>query len=212
MKTPQLLNYERDRWVAGDGDLAEISSAIDGAPVAMTGSGGLDFGGDAAPRPRSRRPGAAQADLPRAGADDQGARPRDHGPQGRAVRAQLPDRRDPQGRLDRHRGRRRHALLLLVEGPPRASRRACPARRRSSRPVEERHLRRPAHLHPAAGRGGAHQRLQLPGLGNAREARADPARRRAGDREAGLGDRLSDRGRVPDHDRSRRAARRARSS
>jgi oxepin-CoA hydrolase/3-oxo-5,6-dehydrosuberyl-CoA semialdehyde dehydrogenase len=44
MKTPQLLNYERDRWIAGDGALAEISSAIDGAPVAMTGSGGLDFG------------------------------------------------------------------------------------------------------------------------------------------------------------------------
>ena len=28
MKTMQLLNYERDRWVAGDGSLAEISSAI----------------------------------------------------------------------------------------------------------------------------------------------------------------------------------------
>src|SRR5438445_3013765 len=44
MKTPQLLNYERDRWVAGDGNLAEIPSAIDGAPVAMTGSAGIDFG------------------------------------------------------------------------------------------------------------------------------------------------------------------------
>ncbi|HEX3676743.1 MAG TPA: phenylacetic acid degradation bifunctional protein PaaZ [Sphingomicrobium sp.] len=43
MKTPQLLNYERDRWVAGDGAI-EIASAIDGAPVATTGSGGLDFG------------------------------------------------------------------------------------------------------------------------------------------------------------------------
>jgi oxepin-CoA hydrolase/3-oxo-5,6-dehydrosuberyl-CoA semialdehyde dehydrogenase len=45
MKTPQLLNYERDRWIAGDGSLAEIASAIDGAPVAVTGSSGLDFGG-----------------------------------------------------------------------------------------------------------------------------------------------------------------------
>ncbi len=44
MKTPQLLNYERDRWVAGDGNLAEIPSAIDGAPVAITGSAGIDFG------------------------------------------------------------------------------------------------------------------------------------------------------------------------
>src|SRR5438270_11088829 len=45
MKTPQLLNYERDRWVAGGGNLAEIPSAIDGSPVAMTGSSGIDFGG-----------------------------------------------------------------------------------------------------------------------------------------------------------------------
>lgn len=44
MKTPQLLNYERDRWVAGDGAI-EIASAIDGAPVASTGSEGLDFAG-----------------------------------------------------------------------------------------------------------------------------------------------------------------------
>jgi oxepin-CoA hydrolase/3-oxo-5,6-dehydrosuberyl-CoA semialdehyde dehydrogenase len=45
MKTLKLLNYERDQWIAGDGNLAEIPSAIDGAPVAMTGSSGLDFGG-----------------------------------------------------------------------------------------------------------------------------------------------------------------------
>lgn len=44
MKTLKLLNYERDHWVAGDGAV-EIPSAIDGAPVATTGSGGLDFGG-----------------------------------------------------------------------------------------------------------------------------------------------------------------------
>jgi oxepin-CoA hydrolase/3-oxo-5,6-dehydrosuberyl-CoA semialdehyde dehydrogenase len=43
MKTPQLLNYERDSWVAGDNPV-EIASAIDGSPVAITGSGGLDFG------------------------------------------------------------------------------------------------------------------------------------------------------------------------
>jgi oxepin-CoA hydrolase/3-oxo-5,6-dehydrosuberyl-CoA semialdehyde dehydrogenase len=42
MKTVQLLNYDRDRWVAGDGAV-EIASAIDGAPVATTGSGGIDF-------------------------------------------------------------------------------------------------------------------------------------------------------------------------
>jgi oxepin-CoA hydrolase / 3-oxo-5,6-dehydrosuberyl-CoA semialdehyde dehydrogenase len=45
MKTTQLLNYERDRWVAGTSGLSELPSAIDGSPVAMAGSGGLDFGG-----------------------------------------------------------------------------------------------------------------------------------------------------------------------
>ena len=43
MKTVQLLNYERDRWVAGEGAV-ELPSAIDGRPVATTGSGGIDFG------------------------------------------------------------------------------------------------------------------------------------------------------------------------
>jgi oxepin-CoA hydrolase/3-oxo-5,6-dehydrosuberyl-CoA semialdehyde dehydrogenase len=43
MKTAQLLNYAFDRWTPGEGQLAELTSAIDGAPVATTGSGGLDF-------------------------------------------------------------------------------------------------------------------------------------------------------------------------
>ena len=43
MKTAQLLNYAFDRWTPGEGNLAELTSAIDGAPVATTGSGGLDF-------------------------------------------------------------------------------------------------------------------------------------------------------------------------
>ena len=45
MKTAQLLNYALDRWTPGEGNLAEIQSAIDGKPVATTGSGGLDFAG-----------------------------------------------------------------------------------------------------------------------------------------------------------------------
>ena len=44
MKTAQLLNYARDLWVPGDvASLSPIVSAIDGAPVTSTGSGGLDF-------------------------------------------------------------------------------------------------------------------------------------------------------------------------
>lgn len=45
MKTPQLLNYVRSEWLPGDtSSLVELPSAIDGTPVALTGSGGLDFG------------------------------------------------------------------------------------------------------------------------------------------------------------------------
>ncbi len=44
MKTQQLLNYERDKWIAGTSGLSELPSAIDGSPVAIAGSGGLDFG------------------------------------------------------------------------------------------------------------------------------------------------------------------------
>ena len=43
MKTLKLLNYAADRWVAGDGGLAEVMSAVTGEVVAETGSGGLDF-------------------------------------------------------------------------------------------------------------------------------------------------------------------------
>ncbi len=43
MKTPQLLNYAQGLWTPGTGQLTDIASAIDGSPVATTGSGGLDF-------------------------------------------------------------------------------------------------------------------------------------------------------------------------
>jgi oxepin-CoA hydrolase / 3-oxo-5,6-dehydrosuberyl-CoA semialdehyde dehydrogenase len=43
MKTLKLLNFAADHWVAGDGSLAEVHSAITGDVVAETGSKGLDF-------------------------------------------------------------------------------------------------------------------------------------------------------------------------
>jgi oxepin-CoA hydrolase/3-oxo-5,6-dehydrosuberyl-CoA semialdehyde dehydrogenase len=43
MKTLKLLNYAADRWIAGDGSLAEVESAVTGDTVALTGSSGLDF-------------------------------------------------------------------------------------------------------------------------------------------------------------------------
>ena len=140
MKTPQLLNYERDRWIAGDGeprrDRRARSTARRWRRPARAGSisarmlrHAREVGGPAL-RKLTFHERARMIKALGLG---------DHGAQGGAVRAQLSDRRDAQGRLDRHRGRRRHALLLLVQGPPRAARRACPARRPARGPVEERH-------------------------------------------------------------------------
>src|SRR3954465_1646918 len=43
MKIQKLLNYAHDGWVAGDGGLAEVRSAVTGDVIAETGSAGLDF-------------------------------------------------------------------------------------------------------------------------------------------------------------------------
>ena len=73
---------------------------------------------------------------------------------------------------------------------PPAAGASCPAatvlRRRPGRAARPaRQFRRTARPHPAARRRGAGQRLQLPGLGDAREARARVPRRRAVGRQAG---------------------------
>jgi oxepin-CoA hydrolase/3-oxo-5,6-dehydrosuberyl-CoA semialdehyde dehydrogenase len=43
MKTPTLLNYAQDGWIAASGGFAEVQSAITGETIAVTGSQGLDF-------------------------------------------------------------------------------------------------------------------------------------------------------------------------
>jgi oxepin-CoA hydrolase/3-oxo-5,6-dehydrosuberyl-CoA semialdehyde dehydrogenase len=43
MKTLKLLNYAADRWIAGDGSLAAVESAVSGETIAETGSDGIDF-------------------------------------------------------------------------------------------------------------------------------------------------------------------------
>jgi oxepin-CoA hydrolase/3-oxo-5,6-dehydrosuberyl-CoA semialdehyde dehydrogenase len=43
MKPLTLLNYARDQWVQGAGQLADVPSAVNGELVASTGSSGLDF-------------------------------------------------------------------------------------------------------------------------------------------------------------------------
>ncbi len=43
MKPLTLLNYARDQWIQGAGNLVELPSAVTGEVVAATGSSGLDF-------------------------------------------------------------------------------------------------------------------------------------------------------------------------
>jgi oxepin-CoA hydrolase/3-oxo-5,6-dehydrosuberyl-CoA semialdehyde dehydrogenase len=43
MKTLKLLNYAQDQWYGAESALAPVESAVTGAVIAETGSGGLDF-------------------------------------------------------------------------------------------------------------------------------------------------------------------------
>ena len=193
MKTLKLLNYAADRWIAGDGGLADVAKR--GRPAS-----------------RSRRPAASGARF-RGRCSTTPARSAARRCAGMTFHERawmLKDlanaimaRKEELYELNYATGATRTDGWIDIEGGagtlfsfsskgrrelPNAQR---PDRRRDGAAVEERHLRRPARLHPAPGRRRPHQRVQLPGLGDAREARADLARGRAGDRQAGLGDRLS---------------------
>ena len=91
-------------------------------------------------------------------------------------------------------------LSYASRGPPRAAEHHVAARRRARDALAADDSFAGQHvLRPARRRGGAHQRLQLPLLGDAGEDRADAARRHAGDRQAREPDRLPDRADGPPH-------------
>ena len=133
--------------------------------------------------------------------------------QGGVLRALLLYRSDQRRFLDRHRRRHRHAVRIRRQGRARAAERPCVSRRRRRSPLQSGRFPRTACLCSARRRGGAHQRVQFPGVGDAREARALPARRRADHRETGHGDglphgvRRASNHRVGDSARGRAAAR-----
>ena len=128
-----------------------------------------------------RRPGAARADLPPAGRAAQGAgrAPAPRAPRG-ALRRSPPAPAPPAGLDVRHRRRHRRA----VQPTPARAAASCPTPPCSSTaPVEPlgkdgtfvgQHIYTPRH-----GRRGADQRVQLPGLGDAGEARPGLPGRRA---------------------------------
>ena len=211
MKTLNLLNYGFDQWVPGEGSSqADIASAIDGSLVARTGSGGLDFGGMLRHAREVGGPALRKLTFHERARIIKGL--------GLAIMA----RKEELYELNYQTGATRKDGWIDIEGGAGTlfsfsskGRRELPDAHvlldgRGRAAVEERQLHRPAYLHAAAGRGGAHQRLQLPGVGDARKAGADAARGHAGDRQAGQLDRLSVRSRSPGDDRYRPAsARRA---
>ena len=104
--------------------------------------------------PRRRRSEAAQALLPRARRDAEGARPVPDGPQGGVLRREPRHRRHPRRRLDRHRGRRRHACS------PMPRRRGASCRTPASSPTASRRRRGPCTRSGPAGRRSGSSRLR----------------------------------------------------
>ncbi len=159
--------------------------------------------GDGRPRPHRRRAGDPCADVPRARRHPQGRRQAPRRGQGPALRPVSAHRRDAPRLPGRHRRRHRHDVQLCQQGHPRAAQRHRDPRRRDRAARQDRRVPRPAPLHLAAGRRGADQRVQLPGLGHAREARPGVPRRAADDRQAGEPDGIPHRARGPPHHRVR---------
>ena len=164
------------------------NSSPGSAPTASTSAARCEYArtvGPAEPR---------RADLPPARDAAQAVRARPHRAQGRALRDLGAHRRDEGRLVGRHRRRHRRAVHVLGQGPTRDAERAGLRRRPRRAALEGRLIPRTAHLHAAARRGRADQRVQLPGVGLAREVRARVPRRRADARQAGDADRLPRRG------------------
>ena len=141
--------------------------------------GGRRLRRGAGSRPRRRRARAAGADVPPARGAAQGPGGASARAPRRAVRGVGAHRRHPRRLQVRRRRRHRHAARLRVEGQAGAAQRHRLRRRRGGAAQQGRDLRRPAHLHVAARGRGAGQRVQLPGVGAAGEARPRVPRRRA---------------------------------
>ena len=193
----RLESYAAGRWFTAEDEGRPLLDASTGEEVVPHLRPGARPRRDDDVRADRRRPRAAGAHLPRAGRDAQGARQAPDGAR-RGVPRALAAHRSHEGRRDgRHRGRHRHPVRLRQRRHPAAAQRHGPPRRRPDPAGQGRHLRGPARLHLAARRHGADQRVQLPGLGDAREARPGVPRRAADDRQAGRADVLRHRGGGP---------------
>ena len=113
----QLKSYVQGRWQAGSARRAVAARCDDGpgdrrgfVRAASISRGVLDT------RARSRRAGAAEADVSRARGAAQAHGQDAHRSQGRVLPALLRDRRHESGFLDRHRRRHRHFVRVRQPG------------------------------------------------------------------------------------------------
>ena len=125
-------------------------NAVTGEPVAEIDSTGLDFAAMLAHARTVGGPALRRLTFHQRALHAEGAGRLPDGAQGGVLRALQAHRRHPHRRLDRHRGRHRHAVRLCQQGPARAAR--TPPSYSTATPeaaVEGRQLRRPAHLRAA---------------------------------------------------------------
>ena len=188
-----LRSYVSGRWTS-PADGRPVRDAVTGEEVARVSADGIDIAAALEYGRRTGGPALRALTFHERAALRQGCRHHAaRAPEG-AVRAVGADRRHP-GRREVRRRRRASACCSATPARPGAS---CPTTRSTSRaPVEPlgqggqfvgQHI-----LTPAARRRRPDQRLQLPGLGPAGEARPGVARRRARAGQAGHPDRVPDR-------------------
>ena len=178
----QLESYVAGRWRSGSGQGVALRDATTGEVIANATADGLDhaallaFAREVGGRNLRRLTFHERAAMLKALAKHLGERKEEFYSLSYATGA---TKSDSWIDID---GGHRHALRVREQGHARAAERAGLRRRRPGSALQDGHLRRPAHLRAARGGGGAHQRVQLPRLGHAREARAgacSPACRRS---------------------------------
>ena len=198
--TRLLESYAAGRWYAASAEGDPLLDAATGEEVARISSAGLDLGAMAHHARTVGGPAIRELTFHERALLLKELATHLTGLKDEFYELSLRHRRHPARLDDRHRRRLRHGLQLLLQEPPRAAQRHRGLRRRPRAARPHRRLPGPARLHLATGRRGADQRLQLPRLGHAREARAGLRRGPALAGEARQPDGLPHRARgPPDH-------------
>ena len=204
--TMAVSSYVAGRWQDPAGDRVALLDATTSRPVAEIGTAPIDMVPVIDHARSVGGPALREMTFHERALAAQTAGPHSERPARRVLRAVHLDRRDPAGLARRRRRRHRGAVHLRQQGPPGTAQHHR-AGRRTAEKLGRKAFRRPAHLHAATGDRPADQRLQLPGLGDAGEARSGVPGRGAHRRQARLPDVLPGAGRGRRDHRVRAASR-----